>query len=63
MITKNVEELHSPSINLTKQTALDEKGQPVNGRTETPNRHDILTGSRPDGTAFPGSPFPEPDLV
>ena len=29
----------------------------MNGRTETPSKHDILTGSRPDGTAFPGAPF------
>lgn len=57
VIAKNVEELHSPASNLTKQTALDEKGQAVNGRTEKPNNHDILTGSRPDGTAFPGEPF------
>lgn len=57
VIAKNVEELHSPQNNLTKQTALDEKGQPVNGRTEKPNKHDMLTGSRPDGTAFPGAPF------
>jgi hypothetical protein len=56
MIAKNVEDLHSGSANVTKETALDEKGQMVNGRTEEPNRHDILTGSRPDGTAFPPSP-------
>ena len=57
VIAKDVEQLHSPSNNLTKETALDEKGQPVNGRTDKPNKHDILTGSRPDGTAFPGAPF------
>ena len=56
MVAKNVEELHSASANMTKETALDEKGQVVNGRTEKPNRHDILTGSRPDGTAFPPTP-------
>lgn len=59
VIARSVEDLHSPNNNLTKQTALDEKGQPVNGRTEKPNKHDILTGSRPDGTAFPGAPFPD----
>ena len=58
MIAKSVEDLHSAN-NLTKQTALDEKGELVNGRTETPNKHDILTGSRPDGTAFPPTPFPD----
>jgi hypothetical protein len=57
MIARNVEELHSAANNLTKETALDEKGQMVNGRTEKPNKHDILTGTRPDGSAFP--PFPD----
>src|ERR1700686_3567541 len=38
--------------NLTKQTALTEKGDVNNGRGDTPNRHDILTGSQSDGTAF-----------
>lgn len=59
VIARSVDELHSANNNLSKQTALDEKGQPVNGRTEKPNKHDILTGSRPDGTAFPGAPFPD----
>jgi hypothetical protein len=58
-IARNVEDLHSAKNNLNKQTALDEKGQMVNGRTEKPNKHDILTGSRPDGTAFPGARFPD----
>jgi hypothetical protein len=57
VIARNVDELHSAANNITKQTALDEKGQPVNGRTEKPNKHDMLTGSRPDGTAYPGAPF------
>jgi hypothetical protein len=57
VIARNVDELHSPNNNVTKETALDEKGQLVNGRTEKPNKHDMLTGSRPDGTAFPGPPF------
>ena len=57
VIARNVDELHSPANNLTKETALDEKGRPVNGRTDKPNKHDILTGSRPDGTAFPGAPY------
>lgn len=59
VIARSVEDLHSPNSNLTKLTALDERGLPVNGRTEKPNKHDILTGSRPDGTAFPGAPFPD----
>lgn len=57
VIARNVEDLHSPRNNINKQTALDEMGRPVNGRGDTPNRHDMLTGSRPDGTAFPGAPF------
>ena len=57
MIASSVEDLHSNKNNLTKQTALDEKGELVNGRTEKPNKHDILTGSRPDGTAFPTTPY------
>ena len=40
------------SNNLTKQTALSEKGEVINGRGDTPNRHDMLTGSQADGTAF-----------
>jgi hypothetical protein len=55
-VARNVEDLHSASNNVNKGTALDEKGQMVNGRTEKPNKHDILTGSRPDGTAFAGGP-------
>jgi hypothetical protein len=52
VIAKDVADLHGPANNLTKQTALTEKGDPVNGRGDTPNTHDILTGSQPDGTAF-----------
>jgi hypothetical protein len=53
VIAKDVADLHSAGNNLTKQTALTEKGEVNNGRGDTPNRHDILTGSQPDGTAFP----------
>ena len=51
-IAANVAELHSDKNNLTKETQLNEKGEVVNGRGDTPNRHDILTGSQLDGTAF-----------
>lgn len=57
VIATGVDELHSPASKLTKQTAVTEKGEIVPGTGEKPNRHDILTGSRPDGTAFPGAPF------
>lgn len=53
VIAKDVEALHSDN-NLNKQTALTEKGEPVNGRGDTPNMHDILTGSQADGRAFAG---------
>jgi hypothetical protein len=53
-IAKDVAELHGTN-GLTKQTALSEKGEVINGRDDTPNRHDILTGSQPDGTAFTGT--------
>jgi len=54
VIAGNIAELHGKN-NLTKQTALNEKGETVNGRGDTPNTHDILTGSQPDGTAFAGT--------
>jgi hypothetical protein len=51
VIAENVAELHGEN-KLTKETQLTEKGEVVNGRGDTPNKHDILTGSQPDGTAF-----------
>jgi hypothetical protein len=55
VIAKDVAELHSGANNLTKQTALTERGEVNNGRGDAPNRHDMLTGSQPDGTAFAGA--------
>lgn len=55
VIAKDVADLHGPNNNLTKQTALTEKGELVKGRGDQPNQHDILTGAQPDGTAFAGS--------
>ncbi len=52
LVAQDVDELHSDAANLTKETVLDEQGQVVNGRGDDPNRHDILTGSQLDGTAF-----------
>lgn len=52
LIAANVDELHSDSANVNKETALDENGAVVNGSGDSPNRHDILTGSHADGTAF-----------
>ena len=57
LVARDVDQLHSAANIVTKQTALSEKGQPISGRGDTPNRHDILTGTRADGTAFaPGDP-------
>ena len=55
VIAKDVAELHSAANNLTKQTALTERGEVNNGRGDAPNRHDVLTGTQPDGTAFAGA--------
>jgi len=51
LIARDVGHLHNGN-NINKNTALDEKGNVVKGRGDTPNEHDILTGSRADGTAF-----------
>jgi hypothetical protein len=52
VVAKSVADLHSASNNMSKATALTEKGDGISGRGDTPNRHDVLTGSQPDGTAF-----------
>ncbi|TPI19468.1 hypothetical protein [Mesorhizobium sp. B4-1-1] len=49
-IADDVASLHSDANGITKQTALTEKGETINGRGDMPNRHDMLTGTRPDGT-------------
>ncbi len=51
LIAVNVDQLHL-NPNLTKRTALDEKGNLVKGRGDKPNEHDILTGTKNDGTAY-----------
>src|SRR5690606_29791808 len=53
MIAANVDQLHNPAANnITKQTALTEHGDMANGVGDTPNQHDILTGSFDDGTLY-----------
>lgn len=52
-IAGSVAELHGEGSALGKAGSLTERGDTINGRGDTPNRHDILTGSQPDGTAFP----------
>jgi hypothetical protein len=51
-VATSVADLHSPNNRLNKENSLTEAGLVVNGRGDTPNRHDILTGSQADGTAF-----------
>jgi hypothetical protein len=53
-VATSVADLHSDNNKLGKENSLNEKGEVVNGRGDTPNRHDILTGSQLDGTAFSG---------
>src|SRR5687767_14244852 len=55
VIAKSVADLHSDANNIKKDTALTEKGAVVNGVGDTPNQHDILTGSAPDGTLMTGT--------
>ena len=52
-VAASVADLHSANNKLNKQNDLSEKGEVINGRGDTPNRHDIITGSTADGTAFP----------
>jgi hypothetical protein len=52
LVAANLDELHGGEARLNKETAVTERLDQVNGAGDTPNRHDILTGSRPDGTAF-----------
>jgi hypothetical protein len=51
LVARNVDDLHN-GTGITKELALDERGNVVRGRADTPNEHDMLTGSRADGTAF-----------
>ena len=53
VVATSVADLHSANNKLNKQNSLGEKGEVINGRGDTPNRHDILTGSQADGSAFP----------
>lgn len=52
LIASDLTELHLYNKTILKETALNEKGELVNGRGDKPNEHDILTGSMDDGTAY-----------
>ena len=49
LIASNIDELHADGNAINKETGLDEKGNMVNARGDSPNLHDILTGSDPSG--------------
>ena len=51
-VAANLDALHYSNVSLTKKNQLTEQGGMVNGRTDDPNQHDILTGSQLDGTRF-----------
>src|ERR1700730_10012557 len=55
VVAKDIADLHGPSNTLSNQTSLSEKGEVINGRSDPPNRHDALTGTQADGTAFTGA--------
>lgn len=59
VVATSVDDLHSAGNKLNKQNNLSEKGEIINGRGDTPNRHDILTGSTMEGKAFP----PDKDMT
>ena len=52
-IAPNVDALHSMMHRLSGYTGRDQNGNAIPGSGTSPNRHDILTGSQPDGTAYP----------
>ena len=55
LIATTIAQLHSAESGINKENAVTERLDPVNGVGDTPNVHDMLTGSRPDGTAFNGN--------
>jgi hypothetical protein len=52
VVATDIEDLHSDNNKLGKENSISEKGEVINGRGDSPNRHDILTGSNLDGSAF-----------
>src|SRR5260370_30639626 len=53
VIATSVEDLHSDGNKISKESGLTEKGAIVNGVGDTPNIHDMLTGSNMEGRAMP----------
>jgi len=52
-IAADVNQLHSVMNRISAYTAIDERGRTIPGSGFAPNRHDILTGTQTDGTAYP----------
>jgi len=50
-VAASVEDLHSDNNRLSKENSISERGDQINGRGDSPNMHDILTGSTSDGRA------------
>ena len=55
VVAKDVNDLHGGNPNINKETLLDEKGERIKVRGDTPNMHDMLTGSTMEGRAFPAN--------
>lgn len=53
IVAQNVDDLHSDNNKLSMSTSLSERGFIIPGVGYAPNRHDVLTGSTPEGRAFP----------
>lgn len=51
VVATSVDDLHSDNNKLSKENSISESGEQINGRGDTPNRHDIITGSSLDGMA------------
>ena len=51
-VAASVADLHSDNNQLSKENSISETGEVINGRGDTPNKHDVMTGSQLDGTAF-----------
>ena len=54
LIASNPDELHNDANRISKETGLTETGAMVKGRGDSPNQHDILTGSNADGSVAAG---------
>jgi hypothetical protein len=55
VIATSVDDLFSDNEKISHETGLTEKGDMVKGVGETPNQHDMLTGSDMQGKGFPGN--------